>query len=332
MDDRAVGWPLAVQSGRAYPLTVVARPDAWPVGAERLNIVLEGAPSALLAIDPISIAADSERGQTWMVSNARMGPHDRVDLTPVATFVGPDVLQAAQVVGHRHLRVVSLDPALLGTGQPFVAQRIVELLAELESRIPGLPAEDRRDLITLLDATAAFASLALERDDLVGIDEPTFQQKLKQAFVQDPRIGHDIAEGSRLGGGEVDLILRRINDELKVSHQSIDVADAERLVGQPTQYGAGADSPVSILTVLDDSRKLAPPGVLGNYMRWVYPQLHGVAQPAVPSMVAVVIVKVGFRDPHEWTRTPVAEVTGAATDGSDHAPTLRSVSNPALSM
>jgi len=315
VDDRAVGWPLAVQSGRAYPLMVSARPDAWPIGAERLEIVLEGAPSTLLAIDPITIPDGSERGQTWMVSNARMGPHDRVDLTPMATFVGPDVLQPAQVVGHRHLRVVSLDPALLGTGQPFVAQRIVELLAELESRIPSLPAEDRQDLITLLDATAAFASLALERDDLVGIDERTFQQKLKQAFVQDPRIGHDIAEGSRLGGGAVDLILRRINDELKVSRGSVDIANAERLVGQPTQYGAGIDSPVSILTVLDDSPKAAPPGVLGNYMRWVYPQLHGTARPAVPSMVAVVIVKVGFRDPHEWTSTPVARRAPEASVG-----------------
>ncbi len=325
VDNRAVGWPLAVEAGRAYPLTVVARPDAWPDGAERLDIVLEGAPSALLVIDPISIPANSEDGQTWMVANARMGPHDSVVLTPTATFAGPDLLRPAQVVGHRQLRVASLDPGLLGTGQPIVAQRIVELLAELDARIPGLPAQDRRDLVTLLDATAAFASLALERDDLVGIDERTFQQKLKQAFVQDPRIGHDLAEGSRLGGGAVDLILRRINDELKVSHVSVDVADAERLVGQPAQYGAGTDSPVSLLTVLDDSRKVAPPGLLGNYMRWVCPQLHGATHPAVPSMVAVVIVKVGFRDPHEWTRTPIGEATGAATpDSSDSATTPQS--------
>jgi hypothetical protein len=308
VENRAVGWPLAVQSGRAYPLTVAVRPDAWPDGAERLNINLEGAPSAVLAIDAISIAANSALGRTWMVANAQMGPHDRVELTPVAKFIGPNVLQPAQVVGHRQLRIASLDPVLLGTGRPIVAQRIVELLAELDARIPGLPAQDRRDLVTLLDATAAFATLALERDDLVDIDERTFQQKLKQALVQDPRIGHDITEGSRLGGGIVDLILRRINDELKVSHKSVDIADAEQLVGQPTQYGAGTDSPVSILTVLDDSRKLAPPGVLSNYMRWVYPQVHGVASPPVPSMVAVVIIRVGFRDPHEWTRTSMREL------------------------
>lgn len=319
VDNRAVGWPLAVESGRAYPLTVAARPDSWPAGAERLDIVLEGAPRALVAIDPISIPQNSERGQTWMVSNVRMGPHDRVELTPVARFVGPDVLQPAQVVGHRQLRLASLDPALLGTGQPIVAQRIVELLAELDARIPGLPAQDRRDLVALLDATAAFATLALERDDLVGIDERTFQQTLKQAFVQDPRIGHDIAEGSRLGGGAVDLILRRINDELKVRHDSVDIADAERLVGQPTQYGAGTDSPVSVLTVLDDSRKFAPPAVLSNYMRWVYPQVDGVAQPALPSMVAVIIVKVGFRNPHEWTKTPIVEATEAVLPDSRDA-------------
>ena len=110
-------------------------------------------------------------------------------------------------------------------------------------------------------------------------------------------------------------MLRRVNDELKVVHEAVDIADAERLVGQPTQYGSAADSPVSILTVLDDSLKNEPPGIPANYVRWVYPRLHGAAQPAVPSMVAVVILRVGYRLPSEWTNTPTVTVGETADSG-----------------
>ena len=306
LDERAVAWPLAVEAGRAYRLGVTAHPDAWPVGADRLEIALEGVPSAVLSVDPITITSAQERAETYMVSNAEIDVSRPAELTAIARFTGADLDLRARVVGHRRLRVTTLDPGL-ATGQPFVAQKIVEMLGELGARIPTLPTQDRKDFVALLDATLAFASLAIERRDLEGIDERAFQQKLKQAFVHDQRIGRDIQEGTRLGGGVVDLVLRRINDELKVIHDAVDIGDAEELVGQPTQYGSGTDSPVSILTVLDDSPKDAPPGIPANYVRWVYPQLHGAARPAVPSMVAVVLVRVGFRRPSDWTDTPTQD-------------------------
>ena len=314
LDERSVAWPLAVESNRAYRLGATARVDPWPLGADRIEIALEGVPSAVLSVSPIVIPNGSARAETYMVSHAEIGIDHPAELTAVARFVGPEVDEPARVVGHRHLRVTTLDPGL-ATGQPFVAQKIVEMLGELSGRIPTLPTQDRRDFVALLDATLAFGSLALERYDLEGINERTFQQKLKQAFVQDPRIGRDIQEGSRLGGGVVDLVLRRVNDELKVVHEAVDIADAERLVGQPTQYGSAADSPVSILTVLDDSLKNEPPGIPANYVRWVYPRLHGAAQPAVPSMVAVVILRVGYRLPSEWTNTPTVTVGETADSG-----------------
>jgi hypothetical protein len=303
VEDRPVAWPLALEANHAYMVRAVARADAWPADAGAMEVTLEGVPSAVLSLSPITIARGAERGETWMVMGPEIPFDHPAELEAVVKFVGGDRDRVAHVVGHRRLRVTTLDPSL-ATGQPFVGQKIVEMLGELNARIPALPTQDRRDFVALLDATAAFASLALERDDLVGIDERAFQRKLKQAFVHDQRIGRDIREGTRLGGGIVDLILRRINDELKVIHEPVDIADADRLVGQPTQYGAGTDAPVSILTVLDDSPKDAAPGIPANYIRWVYPQLHGAAQPAVPSMVAVVIVRVGYRRPHEWTSTP----------------------------
>jgi hypothetical protein len=183
----------------------------------------------------------------------------------------------------------------------MVAQRILELVRELDAKIPTLPAQDRRNLIYLLEATARFAALANERKELVGLNKAGFQAKLKQAFVQDQYIGLRIQEAPKLGSGVTDLVLERIVNELKVSHVALDIDDADKFVRQPTQYASAADCPISVLTILEDSPKSDPPGVQSNYMRWASPRLHGLSKPSVPSMVAVVIIPIGFRIPSGWT-------------------------------
>lgn len=117
----------------------------------------------------------------------------------------------------------------------------------------------------------------------------------------DSAIGTRIQEAPKLGSGTTDLLLGRIVDELKISHSSIDIDDADRFVRQPTQYASAGDCPISMLTVLDDSPKTDPPGVASNYMRWAFPQIHGVTDPHTPSMVVVVIIPIGFPVPRYWS-------------------------------
>ena len=219
---------------------------------------------------------------------------------------------AASVVGQRSLRVTTFDPSAIGSGQPMVAQRIIELLAELDAKIPTLPPQDRRNLVHLLDATARFAAIANERADLLALNELAFQAKLKQAFVQDRFIGRRIQEASKLGRGTADLLLERIVDELKINHKGIDLDGADRYVRQPTQYASAGDCPISMLTILDDSPKSDPPGVQSNYMRWAYPKLQGASKPGVPSMVAVVIIPIGFPVPSEWSDRKKGDVEHGA--------------------
>lgn len=229
--------------------------------------------------------------------------------TPKVSFV--DVERAdhpANVVGQRTLRVSTFDPIAVGVGQPMVALRIVELIGELEGRIRNIPGQDRRDLIHLLEATARFAAQANERGDLLGLNELGFQAKLKQGLVQDSFIGTRVQVAPDMGGGTTDLLLGRLVDELKISHTAIDLDDADRFVRQPTQYASAGDCPISVLTILDDSPKLDPPGIASNYMRWAIPKLHGAASPATPSMVVVVIIPVGFPVPSHWSTLQAGEV------------------------
>lgn len=310
LDDSPVSWPIALSPGRAYRLGVSATTDNWPEFAERLDVLLEGdVPESILERPTITLDRESERGNGYLIPKAEINPTDSVLLTPSAIFSGKDGARLkSNVIGDRTLRFTTFDPMVLGANMPMVAQRLVEMLAELDARIPSLPPQDRRNLFHLLDATARFAAVANERSELRGLDEPGFQAMLKQWFVADRFIGLRIKEAQKLGAGTTDLALERVVNELKVNREGTSIDDADRFVRLPVQYASAADCPVSVVTVLDDSPKTEPPGVLSNYMRWSYPRLHGIDNPAVPSMVAVVIVPIGFPVPSKWSKTTPTDV------------------------
>jgi hypothetical protein len=303
LDGVAASWPISLTPGRTYDLQAQVSVDAWPNVADHLMIELDtDVPSSVIGLPTIKVPAGADSGRGYLVPKREIGRTNPVTFTPRATFVGADGLAIpANIVGHRSLRVSTFDPIAVGVGRPMVAQRIVELLGELDSRITNLPDQDRRDLINLLEATDRFAAFANERPDLLGLDERGFQAKLKQALVMDRAIGTRIQEAPKLGSGTTDLLLGRIVDELKISHSSIDIDDADRFVRQPTQYASAGDCPISMLTVLDDSPKTDPPGIASNYMRWAFPQIHGTTNPHTASMVVVVIIPIGFPVPSYWS-------------------------------
>jgi hypothetical protein len=314
LDDEPVSWPMALNPGRAYRLGVLATVELWPEGVERLVIDLESAvPPSVIERNQIVVPRGEQTGEAYLIPNKEIEPNKSVELTPTVTFEsGNGARYLASVVGQRSLRVTTFAPSTLGSGQPMVAQRIIELLAELDAKIPTLPSQDRRNLIHLLDATARFAALANERADLRGLDERGFQAKLKQAFVQNSFIGRRIQEAPKLGGGITDLLFERIVDELKIDHNGIGIDEADRYDRQPTQYASAGDCPISMLTILDDSPKTDPPGVQSNYMQWVYPKLYGASNPRVPSMVAVVIIPIGFPVPSKWSARKKGQVKHGA--------------------
>jgi hypothetical protein len=304
LDDMPVSWPMALNPCRAYQISALVTVEKWPADAERLIIEFESdVPPSVIERNSIVVTRGEQMGTAYLVPKVEIDPNHSVQLTPTVFFQTSNrECCPASVVGQRSLRVTTFDPSTLGSGQPLVAQRIIELLGELDARIPTLPRQDRLNLIHLLDATARFTALANERADLRGLDELNFQAKLKQAFVQDRFIGRRIQEAPKLGGGITDLLLERIVVELKIDHTGIDIDSVGQYGRQPTQYAAASDCPISMLIILDDSPKSEPPGVQSNYMRWAYPKLHGVSRPAVSSMVAAVLIPIGFPVPSEWSR------------------------------
>jgi hypothetical protein len=122
-----------------------------------------------------------------------------------------------------------------------------------------------------------------------------------------------------VAGGFDDLLHDDVIVELKVERNTLaTVEHSARYIGQPTQYGVGRGSQLSVLVVLDHTRKEAPPGVPENYMGWMQPRLHGKDDPKYPSLVGVLIVNTNLPVPSAWSRRRIGVVpdTPAASDQS----------------
>lgn len=303
LNDQPISWPMALQAGMSYRVGASATVADWPRDVAEIYIKWKSAvPESILSRSDFTITPDGATSdEGYLLARAEISPTQGVDVTPEVTIRDVEGNRsAARIVGQRTLRINTFAPAEIGIGLPMVSQRIVELFAELDSKIPSLPPADRLNLLYLLDATSRFAALALEKRDLCDINEKRFQKELKNSLIMDYRIGGRIQEGVELGGGETDLVLERIVNELKVSRTKVTFENAQRYVKQSTQYASAIDCPISVLTILDQSPKSGPPGIQSNFMAWSYPSIHSSDLIHTPSMVAVIIIPVGFPVPSAW--------------------------------
>jgi hypothetical protein len=77
------------------------------------------------------------------------------------------------------------------------------------------------------------------------------------------------------------------------------VEHSAKYIGQPTQYGVGRGRELSVLVVLDDTRKQAPAGVPESYIGWMQARLHGLDN---PSPVGMLIMNTKLPVPSAWSR------------------------------
>ena len=108
------------------------------------------------------------------------------------------------------------------------------------------------------------------------VTERAFHNDLFDRLLADPTLEGRVQRGTRAAGGFLDLIHDRINAELKVARQTaVTVETSHKYLGQPVDYAADTGAQLSILVVLDMTRKVAPPGVLENYLGWMVPAVIG---------------------------------------------------------
>ena len=129
-----------------------------------------------------------------------------------------------------------------------------------------------------------------------------FQSKMKELLRADPRIGSELEEHPHVAGGITDLSYHRIRIELKVEAEHfVTVPDAQKYLGQTTQYVAGSDRRFGVLCVLDCSPKKTAPGSVANDI-----DLLTVPPPAnlsgIALLVGVVIIRGNLATPSDLSK------------------------------
>lgn len=313
LDGQPVPAQALVSAQRAYDLTVEARTGRWPDEAERLRVAfLTQLGPADVTISSVEFGAgDDSKTVPFVLRVTRQAPQRPLDIAVQAGFKMSDgSKQPARVLGYPHIWLSTFDSSTaLPRGMPTTSRRLVEMLSEFDQKLPSPAGTSRDDWYSLMECLMRYASHVSQKGLLLEqtrrsarIAERRFHRDVETFLRADPNIGGRLGDGS-LGGGITDLRLGDIVLELKVENDTpVDVEHCSRYLGQPSQYAAGADVQVSILCVLDNSPKNEPPGILANEATWMYPRLHGLDDPAYPSMVSVLVVPVGFPRPSAWSR------------------------------
>ncbi|MFJ7146687.1 hypothetical protein ACIQVT_00415 [Streptomyces sp. NPDC100445] len=325
LDDRRVTHGQVVHRSRAYTLRVEFRMDVWPSWADRLDVEL------LSVLRPDELVVPSFRLARSMATGGTGREDEGVSVRGEGTLVVRFALGAGQPA--QTVRVVarfrSADGSRLCTAdlagypelrlRPFDSTRdALTALPQVDARLLALHervrefTDDEETLQAFGRLLAAVTAVAAELtyDQLFrrgrNVSEARFHDEVDRRLKQDPLLGGRVSRATRQGLGITDVVHDNVTCELKVErHKAFDVDRSRRYLGQPTQYAAAVQRQLSILLVLDVTKKQQPVGVQENYLWLMRPDLHATEDAPAPALVAVVMVNAGLIVPSSWSRRTI---------------------------
>jgi hypothetical protein len=307
---------LVVRPGELYDLGMTVRLLDVPDWAERCIVE----PVTTLGRDALSlpryefVLADGTVDELGVMLHGEAPLHCGVEQAILAPaldcpvqvrLVGDGHERIIEVAGLRRLKLRPFDPSRDALAEhEQTDSRLLSMFAALDAVM--FDTDDVRAFCRFFSACVRAAQIIMfEKIFRRGtrVTEAQFHNELERWLLADPEIGGRLTRRDPVAGGFDDLLHEDIIAELKVSRgKPITVDDCARYVGQPTQYGVGRGSQLSILVVLDHGRKTAPPGVIDNYIDWLKPRLHGLDDPRYPSLVGVLVINTNLPIPSEWSR------------------------------
>jgi hypothetical protein len=320
----AVGAPitdtLVVRPGEAYSLEMTVRVREWPAWADQCHVqpVTTLGRAALSLPQFTFTASDSIPDDAGVVLTGAQPLHcaveqpvhsPAIDCPLIVTFTGPGREETIEVAGYRRLQLRPFDPSKDHlTEHEQTDARLLRMYEALAA--PDYDTEDARALCRLFTACVrAGQSIMFDKVFRRGtrVTEATFHDELEKRLRADPELAGRLTRRDPVAGGFDDLLHDDVIAELKVARDKpVTIDDCAKYLGQPTQYGIGRGSQLSVLVVLDHSRKEAPPGVIDNYVGWLIPRLHGLDNPRYPSLVAVLIINTNLPVPSTWSRKAIS--------------------------
>jgi hypothetical protein len=330
VDDQPVVDVIVVRSGWAYDLTVDVRLTDWPEWANTCHVsLLTTLPPDVLSVPRLSFSRSQVEqdehglvlaGTATLLCTVERGPgRPPLDLPVHVRFSGSDgSTEQAEVGGYRRLRLRPYDPSRDAlTQHTQIDQRLLELYDPLHDDATLNP-DDVAAFCRLFTACVSAAQKIMFDGAFRSgrkVSEQEFHDKLEARLLEDPLLEGRLSRRDKVAGGFDDLLHDDVIAELKVEKTTPRrVEDCARYIGQPTQYGVGRGSRLSILVVLDHTRKAAPPAVLENHIGWLLPAHHGLDDPRYPSRVGVLVINTNWPVPSAWSRRRTALAAPPAAD------------------
>jgi hypothetical protein len=310
---------LVASDGHTYDVAVDLRFSQWPSWADRCKVDLLSVhpPDALTVPSLTFVRADVIADETGarlqgvgtlssVIRRAAGAPP--LDLPVHIRFAGDGRNVTVKPAGVQRLAVRPFDP----TRDLLVGRQVDPKLHQLFAVLQ----EDRTLDHANLEAFSRFYTALVRAASRINFDqgfragkqvtEAYFHNRLEELLLQDPTLRGRLSRRDPIAGGFDDLMHDGIVAELKVEKRTPrSVEDCAKWVGQPAQYGAGVGSRLSILVVLDHSRKKSPHALPENLMGWLQPAVHGVSPAPYPSRVGVLIIQTHWKLPSSYSRAKV---------------------------
>jgi hypothetical protein len=305
-----------LRDNQVHDLTVDLWLPRWPAGAKLCCVQFLTTLSAEVLAPPtfsfeLAEGRTSERGlhfsktQHMAFQVKRPAGSKPLRLPVHVQFLSEGQTTVGELGGLQRLEVAPFDASLHVTKHAQADQRLLKMFADLHDDAM-LDDGDIAAFCRFFGACVSAAQgIVFDKTFRSGtnITEKQFHDEFEERLKSDPALEGRLSRRDAVAGGFDDLLHDDIIAELKVEKKTTrSPDDCARYIGQPTQYGVGRGSRLSILVVLDHTKKSAPPVVLENNIGWLFPRQHGLRDPQYPSRVGVLVIATNWPIPSAWSR------------------------------
>jgi hypothetical protein len=308
--------PQVLRPAEFYTIRGTLTPNYWPQGYERLILApVSTAGSALydlsLPIVQRQEATSYELTGHVVFKYPQSNFDDAMAVRLVAYYEdgqGQRIYPA--LIGYDQLVAQVLDPDLgyFPTGFKAMNRVVFDAVTTIRQQLPMLARQELTHFAGLLSGIVNYQGFCLQHGvykEQEQVSEDDFRDQLIQHLVRAPYVGEHIVKEGHLAGGRVEISFHGVVAELKVEKS---ISDRTKLLAkygkQAAAYAAANTRQLSIVCVLDLTKKTAPPAPPQNSVRLYTPTLHGFEQdtPAHDARQVLVVIEGNTRKPSAYSR------------------------------
>ena len=318
LDNAPIASPQLLRPDTLYPLKFVVNGVTWPVDGKRLRLdLMTTLPQSEFSLSEYTLdsapscAQNGEyqaelKGQIKFNSAQSSMLDDLVFTVRGAIENAEGVHTVIPVIGHNELRlrIVDEDRNPLLESNRRLDRHIVELIGKLHSECPNFK-DELPALLEMLHALTDLLAVYAQEANFKGRSDVA-ESEFQKTVTRDLRIilGQDVQEHPHQAGGITDIRFRGVIVELKVETENGDRNHiATKYAAQAVQYASPEARQVSILLVLDLTKKENPPGDIRNDIILTDVPTHGGDDRTkeFPSKAFVFVINGNVKNPSSYS-------------------------------